>query len=403
MHRQVAELYSLLAVSRVISSSLRLDRVLETVIKQGMRALDAEAGTVWLIERDGGRIIPMVALGPKAKELKKLKKLWLHPGEGIAGTVFTQKESLLVEDVRQSPLWAARFDSSSGFITRSILCVPLIYRDKAIGALQFINKRNDQLFDREDLVLAQALASQAAVAIENSRMFEDQIVKAHEEERRRIARDIHDGPAQTLAGLIIHLDVCQRLMDLDLKQARSEVDILKGQLRDGLQELRRIIFDLRPLALDNLGLAPSLRAYLDGVAARTGLKPELEVKGEERRLPPSLEVTLYRLVQEAVSNARKHARAVNVTVKVEFLADLVRAVVEDNGVGFDVETALRDGGDHFGLVGMRERVALLEGTMDISSKPGRGTRISFAFPVTEWGGASLDANPARRLGKARIS
>lgn len=168
--RQVQELYSLLEVSRVIGSSLRLDRVLETVVEQGMRVVGAEAGTVWLVERGGERVVPMVALGPRAEEVKRL---WLRPGEGIAGATIARREGILVEDVRRDPNWAARFDSSSGFVTRSLLCVPLLYKEDAIGALQFINKRHDQLFGPGDLALAQALASQAAVAIQNSRLYEE--------------------------------------------------------------------------------------------------------------------------------------------------------------------------------------------------------------------------------------
>ncbi len=209
------------------------------------------------------------------------------------------------------------------------------------------------------------------------------IIKAQEEERRRVAREIHDGPAQTLANLAFRIEVCQKVMDQDLARARNEMEELKSQLRQSLQEVRRIIFDLRPLALDDLGLAPALRAYLDGVAARTGIQVSFKVLGEERRLSPTTEVTLFRLVQEAVNNVWKHARAATVSVKIEFMPTRVRAVVEDDGMGFDVEEALGAGGEHFGLVGMRERVALLDGTLDISSQPGRGSRIAFAIPAKE--------------------
>ncbi len=206
------------------------------------------------------------------------------------------------------------------------------------------------------------------------------VIKAQEEERRRVAREIHDGPAQSLANLVLRLEVCEKLMESDLERARSEVENLKKQLRDSLQEVRRIIFDLRPLALDDLGLIPALRAYLDGIGQRTGLQVAMRVLGEERRLPSPLEVTLFRLVQEAVSNVWKHARAATVSVKVEFLPDRVNAIVEDDGLGFDVAAAGQDD-RHFGLAGMRERVALVDGSLEIESQPGRGTRVSFVIPV----------------------
>lgn len=209
------------------------------------------------------------------------------------------------------------------------------------------------------------------------------VIKAQEEERRRVARDIHDGPAQHIANLVFRIEVCQKLLGSDVERARGELEQLKGLLRDSLQEVRRIIFDLRPLALDDLGLAPALRGYLENVAGKSGLETELKVLGLERRTPPAVEITLFRLVQEAVNNAWKHARAGRVMVKLEFLPLQVRAVVEDNGHGFDVEAALGGGGEHFGLLGMRERVGLVEGTLEITSQPGRGTRVSFAIPVKE--------------------
>lgn len=207
------------------------------------------------------------------------------------------------------------------------------------------------------------------------------VIKAQEEERRRVAREIHDGPAQSLANLAFRLEVCQKLLSSDVERARAEIEGLKKQLRDSLQEVRRIIFDLRPLALDDLGLVPAVRAYLDDVSQRTGLQVSFRVLGQERRLPSPLEVTLFRLVQEAVSNVWKHARAATVDVKVEFLPDRVQAVVQDDGIGFDVAAGEAEG--HFGLAGMRERVALLDGAFDIDSQPGRGTRVSFTIPVTE--------------------
>lgn len=386
---------------RAINASLRTDLVLESVIDEGMRALDAEAGTIWLLDRGSERILPVVAQGPKAQEVKRL---WLRPGEGIAGTVIERKESLLVENVRKVPQWAARFDNCSGFVTRSLLCVPLVHRGEAVGALQFINKRGNQLFGPTDLALARALASQAAVAIESSRLFEEQIVRAHEDERRRIARDIHDGPAQALAALVFRIDICKRLVASDPMEAQRELDALKEQVGESLREVRGIISDLRPAALDSLGLAASLRRYLEGMAARSGLATSVSVSGQERRLTPSLEVTLYRLVQEAANNARKHARAATLAVRLDFCSDRVEAVVEDDGIGFDAAAIPRQGGDHFGLAGMRERVELMDGTLRIDAAPGRGTRISFTFPLSDRAVGTSDAAPGVRSGvSARAS
>lgn len=208
------------------------------------------------------------------------------------------------------------------------------------------------------------------------------IIKAQEEERRRLARDIHDGPAQQLANVVFRIDVCQKLMQSDALRARQELDQVKELLRQSLQDVRKIIFDLRPMALDDLGLVPALRAYLAGMNERVGLNATIKITGEEVRLPSSLEVAVFRLVQEALNNVWKHARANHALVLLEYTAVHLRVVVEDDGCGFEVgETLATQGTGHFGLVGMRERVALLGGSFEIVSQVGKGTRVVFTIPT----------------------
>lgn len=135
------------------------------------------------------------------------------------------------------------------------------------------------------------------------------IIRAQEEERRRVARELHDGPAQLLANVVLRIDVCQRLAEQDPARLREELQQLKDLLRLSLQEVRQVIFDLRPMALDDLGLVPALRSYLQGYQTRTALETDLAVYGTDRRLGPDLEIAIFRLVQEALTNVQKHARA----------------------------------------------------------------------------------------------
>lgn len=207
------------------------------------------------------------------------------------------------------------------------------------------------------------------------------IIRAQEEERRRLARDIHDGPAQLLANVVLRVDLCQRLVDVDADRIRSELDQLKDLVRQSLKDVRKIIFDLRPMALDDLGLIPALRTYLKDVEERSGLTLETLVLGEERRLDPALEVAIFRFVQEAASNVVRHASARTLWVKIELTADSVRAIVRDDGCGFNPTTA-SDGG-RYGLLNMRERVELLNGQFSINTSPGRGTRIEVAIPTMQ--------------------
>lgn len=208
------------------------------------------------------------------------------------------------------------------------------------------------------------------------------IIRAQEEERRRVAREIHDGPAQLLANVVLRVDLCQRLLDVDSSRIRAELEQLKELVRQSLKDVRQVIFDLRPMALDDLGLIPALRTFLKGFEEKAGMAVQATFLGDERRLEPSLEIAVFRLVQEATNNAARHSKAAQVWVRVEVGTGSIRAMVRDDGRGFDLQAALKDReSGRFGLVSMRERVELLEGQLDIVTAPGQGTRIDVAIPI----------------------
>lgn len=211
------------------------------------------------------------------------------------------------------------------------------------------------------------------------------IIRAQEEERRRLARDMHDGPAQMLANVMLRAEICERLLDADLTQVRSELRSLKEVVRGSIKDIRKVIFDLRPMALDDLGLVPALKRYVSELREQRGFPVEFAVNGLERRMPSVVEVAGFRIVQEALNNALKHAKANKASVMVDFGKDMVVISITDDGHGFDVSEALKERGDHFGLLSMRERVELLEGTCRIESAPGRGTSIVACLPIREGG------------------
>lgn len=211
-----------------------------------------------------------------------------------------------------------------------------------------------------------------------------QVIKAQEEERRRIAREIHDGPAQAMANIVLRAEICEKTMDTGKGDLKVELADLKRLAKDCLKEVRRIIFDLRPMTLDDLGLAPTLTRYCEELAKQVPFQIRFVVYGKERRLDAGVEAALFRLVQEALTNARKYAKPFKVEVKVEFLPGLVRTVVEDDGVGFDPASLERTQGkksEHFGLLGMRERVQLFDGELTVTSAPGKGTTVIAQVPV----------------------
>lgn len=217
----------------------------------------------------------------------------------------------------------------------------------------------------------------------NRQMIGLKIILAQEEERKRIAREIHDGPAQMLANLVLRTEIVERmLVKQEFGLVQDEVIDLKGQVRYSLEEMRKVIFNLRPMALDDLGLIPTLRKYVHDYEEKTKIRTSFETRGKEHRLSSAMEAAVYRLVQEALSNAAKHAFPSYVLVEITYQAQLIKIVVRDNGLGFNVKKVSEQGSrESFGLVGMRERVELLEGRMEIESAENQGTTIVIHIPT----------------------
>lgn len=210
------------------------------------------------------------------------------------------------------------------------------------------------------------------------------IILAQEEERKRIAREIHDGPAQMLANLVLRTEIVERMfVKQEFGLVQDEIVDLKGQVRSSLEEMRKVIFNLRPMALDDLGLIPTLRKYVHDYEEKTKIRTSFETRGKEHRLSSAMEAAVYRLIQEALSNVAKHACASYVLVEITYQAQLIKIVVKDNGIGFNVQRMKKEQIDResFGLVGMRERVELLEGRMEIESAENQGTAIIIHIPT----------------------
>lgn len=226
---------------------------------------------------------------------------------------------------------------------------------------------------------------QVGEVLEEAKMKQDfglKIIMAQEEERKRLSREIHDGPAQMLANVMMRSDLVERLFkEYGSVAALEEIRSLKKMVRDALYEVRRIIYDLRPMALDDLGLSPTLRKYLRTIEDyyRTATIT-YQFFGKEQRLDSKTEVSLFRLVQEAVQNALKHAEANEITVKVEMKNNLCTIIVRDDGKGFDVNQKKEKS---FGIMGMRERVELLNGTLSIKSTIGAGTVVTIQVPINK--------------------
>jgi two-component system sensor histidine kinase DegS len=207
----------------------------------------------------------------------------------------------------------------------------------------------------------------------------EMLVNAQETERQRLSRQMHDGPAQALSNFILQTEIAMRLMDVDAGQARDELNSLKASAMGTFQKVRNFIFELRPMMLDDLGLAPTVRRYADAFKEQAGLDINVTITGHERRLEPYLEVMLFRAIQELLGNAARHSQATLVKVIIDLGEDRIRVSVDDNGKGFDPESLQQS--NSLGLKLIRERTEMLGGSFEVDSAIGKGTRILFAVPA----------------------
>lgn len=276
----------------------------------------------------------------------------------------------------------------------------MIYREKEM----YLKARRDELQIRtrnveNSVERAEIIGSQMSVVMEylsgeisqvgriietakNRQLIGLKIILAQEEERKRIAREIHDGPAQLLANLVLRTEIVERMIvKQEFKMVQDEVIDLKGQVRASLEEIRKVIFNLRPMALDDLGLIPTLRKYIHDFEEKTRIRTLLETRGKEHRLSSAMEAAIYRLVQEALTNVSKHAEASYVVAEITYQAQMVKIVVQDNGCGFRMDQLEQKSNDHFGIIGMRERVELLDGRMELDSVLNVGTKIIIHIPT----------------------
>lgn len=209
------------------------------------------------------------------------------------------------------------------------------------------------------------------------------IIKAQEEERKRVARDIHDGPAQLIANLVIKTELCEKLIDMDKEKAKEELVSLKGFLRSSLSDVRKIIYDLRPMSLDDLGLVPTLQRYISNYVEESGILVEFLVLGNPKPLKSVIELAAFRIIQEALTNIKKHSGASDAAIRVEFTNEQINILISDSGKGFDTGglKTVKDEDSGYGLLSMKERVELLNGKFDLKSGIGKGTKIFVSLPL----------------------
>ena len=291
-------------------------------------------------------------------------------------------------------LWESEYEELRT-LEVSLLC-PVLTRGQLTSIIALGPKKNGGEYNDEEAELLLAMASGAAVAMENSRTLESlrrreeanerllsRVVSAQEEERQRVAADLHDSVAQWLIRASYQAQIASALIPENQSNGvRKEIGDIESTIDASVKELRRVLAGLRPPALEELGLPHALEKEVDGLKAE-GIAGTLEVIGDPVRLSPPVEIATYRLVQEALNNVRRHSKATSVRVQLNFNGEQLIIRVSDNGVGFDVARSLSGAGStgHLGILGMKQRAESLGGELRVDSRKGNGTRIVFQLPL----------------------
>jgi signal transduction histidine kinase len=368
------QLESLNEVGNALATETDLDRLLDLVARRLRELLDARLVTVLLPSGDDQLRFAAV-VGDRAE----LAGATITRSTSKTGRVLERRQSERADSVLDDP--DVDHEAMRLLGARSGLWVPLLVRGRAIGVLAAHDKLGaDVRFTDTDLRLAETFATRAALAVDLSqRIAQDalrRVVEAQELERRRLARELHDETGQALTSILLGLKALEERTGDEASRAATQE--LRELVVSTLQDVRRLAVELRPTALDDFGLVAALERLTASFAEQTGISVDFETALADERLPEEVETALYRIVQESLTNVVKHARARRVSILLARKEGSVKAVVEDDGRGFD---PAEQAGDGFGLVGMSERLALLGGRLEVESDADAGTTIAAEVPV----------------------
>jgi signal transduction histidine kinase len=369
------QLESLAEVGNALATEIELPRLLELIVTRLRGLIDARLVYIAMPKPDGATVVETVA-GEDAESYVGMK---LDPTRSKSARVLERGRSERVDSLIDDP--EVDQQAARSMAARTGLFVPLIVRDRAIGVIVAQDKQQpDPRFTDEDVRIAEAFAGRAAVAIDLSeRVATDalrRVVAGQELERQRLARELHDETGQALTSMLLGLK--------NLEEAKSDDDVRRSvlELRElvvsTLHDVRRLAVELRPKALDDFGLVPALQRLAETFAEQTNVDVHVEAALGDSRLPGEAEIAVYRIVQEALTNVIKHANARTVSVVLTRKGEAVVVVIEDDGRGFD-PNADQVGG--LGLLGMRERIALVGGRLSVESAPHRGTTVAVEVPL----------------------
>jgi signal transduction histidine kinase len=415
-HRRYEAMVALHETSLHIIAQLDTYELLDTLMERGALLLNAQASTMFLFERTT-QTIHNVA---NYNNWCDWANITLRPGDGIIGQVILTGKPIIMNDY--SPLLHISDAPLLPELTRK-MGAPLRWQNQIIGGVIMTRDFQSQPFDDEDLWLLGQFADLASIAVKNAILFSQvkqcsaeleqkvdartldlsrakeeiaaqaeqlrsllaKTIHIQEEERSRIARDIHDGALQLINAVRYQIQAAELVARQDLTAAAQDKLLAARESLDEIEEeLRDAIGNLRPLSLDLKGLGPTVRGYVSRFQQLCGIDCTFEISGAPMQMPLNLQACIYRIVQEALSNVTEHAQATAASVVFDYQPSMIWITVDDNGSGIDAELCSREvrpNGNHFGLLSMRERAKSLGGDMDVESTPGCGTRLRFWFPI----------------------
>jgi signal transduction histidine kinase len=391
------ELAALQDVMAAASESLDLQTVLERSLDRVLKVIGSEVGAIHLLDEMKGTLHLAVARGVRLRPVALESTDDVYPqgqgyverippevmaktssapaGNGMVSWIVEHGEPLIVSTIAGGPRPLLTIPAED---TQAYVGVPVRARGQVLGVLSVVGEAGRQ-FDQTEVSLLASIADQIGVAVENARLYQQAEQLAVVRERERLARELHDSVSQSLYSLTLLSEAGRRLVKAgDLERVEEYLDRLGEISQHALKEMRLLVYELRPLVLKREGLARALQHRLDAVEKRAGIEARLLIDGQVK-LPAPIEEGLYRIAQEALNNALKHARATSVTVRIHSEGDIVELEVADNGVGFDPQARADEGG--MGLVSMRERAERMGSSLIILSTPGEGTRVKIDAKV----------------------
>lgn len=386
----------LLSFSDKVSNVLDLGELAQSILDPVVKAMHVKQAALLFPDIENGNFNTQFA--QQATKEEPSIKLRLTNDNPVVTWLATKGKALRRELIDIYPQFKGLWETERVALKApglELLC-PIRSKGNLIGILAVGEKQSESAYTDEEVDLLMTMANEVAVAVENARMLNSlrnqelrvrqllaQAVRAQEEERQRISVDLHDSVAQWLVAASYRAQTCGQVLSGDNNNvARQELANMENSLNKSLKELRRVVTDLRPPALDELGLTHALRQSLEDLKA-DGLDCQFSKEGTPVRLPSSMEIAVYRIVQEALNNIRKHANATKVSLRTQFHPDKLLVEVRDNGRGFDLSQTLDSATSvgHMGLLGMKQRAETLGGDIKVKTGSGIGTTITLSLPI----------------------